>query len=286
VSPKDQNFTGDYRLRFDLWLNFPGPFPAGGAGSTQLGTAGITRGSIPQFPNGASTADAVYFAVTGDGGTDPDIRVYTNALTTGLVNVNTGVYAAGTGTANNLNAYYSVFGNQAAPPDQLFNYSSQSGVIAPGAFGMVWHDVVITKQGNTLTWTIDGLRMATINAYRFGITLSTNIFVGHSDINTGQTTVALDAVHFGLVDNVVVESLAAPIAPVITNIAIVNLTNVQVTFTAATDDFPALFLLLSSPGVSGGYTNVNATVTQLSPGAFRAVTPYTTNSARFYRILR
>src|SRR5688500_5066955 len=27
VSPKDQNFTGDYSVRFDLWTNTVGPFP-------------------------------------------------------------------------------------------------------------------------------------------------------------------------------------------------------------------------------------------------------------------
>src|SRR5688572_21080125 len=41
ISPTGQTFSGDYSLRFDLWINPNGPFPAGGGGSTQFGTAGV-----------------------------------------------------------------------------------------------------------------------------------------------------------------------------------------------------------------------------------------------------
>ncbi len=290
VSPKNQNFTGDFRMRYDLWLNFPGPFPGGGAGSTQLGTAGITSGTRSVWPGGALTPrDSVYFAIDGDGGTTPDVRIYTNGsavLTTG-----SGVYSSGTqaSAGNTEDAYYSVFGRLPAPAAQLSGFASQTGLTALGAPGMAWHDVVITKLGDTLTWTIDGLSIATVNAAKYDFTLSTNIFVGHSDINTGQTTIGLDAVHFGLVDNLVVESLPAPTIPVITNITLVAGTSVQMDFSGATSDFPALFLVLTSTNVAGPYFNQNAfntTLTQLSPGGFRAVVPYTTNAARFYRILR
>ncbi|MEI9961815.1 MAG: immunoglobulin domain-containing protein [Limisphaerales bacterium] len=44
ISPLNQNFTGDYRLHFDGWININGPFPAGGAGSTEYLTAGIGTG--------------------------------------------------------------------------------------------------------------------------------------------------------------------------------------------------------------------------------------------------
>ena len=286
VSPKNQNFTNDFRLRFDMWLNYPGFFPGGGAGSTQLGTAGITSGSRAQWLGGALTPrDSVYFGITGDGGSTVDVRAYTNG--SAVLPTGSGVYSAGTQTSAGTteDAYYSVFGRLTAPAAQTASYATQTGLTAVGAPGMVWHDVVITKLGSTLTWTIDGLSMATVNAAKLGYTLSTNIFVGYSDINVFATTVALDAVLFELVDNLVVESLPAPVIPVITNITLVT-GNVRVDFAGSTNDIPPVFLLLSSTNVAGPYVDQNATLSQLSPGGFRAVTPYTTNAARFYRIMR
>lgn len=288
VSPKNKNFTNDFRLRYDTWLNYPGPLATGGTGSTQLGTAGITSGDRPIWLNQAVTApkDSVYFGITGDGGATVDVQVHTNSSTP-LV-VGTGVYSAGTqataGAADD--AYYSIFGAWSAPAAQSSSFPVQTGVTAIGAMGMAWHDVQITKLGNALTWTIDGVSIAAVNAAKLGYTLSTNIFVGQSDINTGQTTILLDALLCGIVDNLVVESLPAPTIPVITNITIVT-SNVRVDFAGATSDVPAVFLLQSSTNVAGPYViDQVATLSQLSPGGFRAVTPYTTNAARFYRIMR
>jgi hypothetical protein len=288
VSPKNQNFTNDFRLRYDMWINFPGPLTLGGSGSTQLGTAGITSGTRPQWIGGALTPrDSVYFGISGDGGTAPDVRAYTNG--SAVLPPGSGVYAAGTqataGNNDDSSGYYSVFGRLGAPINQLAGNPSQTGLTSPGAPGMVWHDVVITKLGNSLTWTIDGVSIATVNAAKLDYTLSTNIFVGQSDINATATAIGSESMQFGLVDNLVVESLPAPVIPVITSIAIIT-NSVRVDFTGSTNDFPALFLLMSSTNVAGTYLNQNATMSQLSPGAFRAVTPYTTNATRFYRILR
>jgi len=58
-------FTGDFRLRFDAWVNFIGPSPAGGNGSTQMATFGWgTNGSSAQW---AGATSAVLFAADGDG---------------------------------------------------------------------------------------------------------------------------------------------------------------------------------------------------------------------------
>ena len=35
ISPIGQSFNGDYQLRYDMWINANGPFPGGGAGSTE-----------------------------------------------------------------------------------------------------------------------------------------------------------------------------------------------------------------------------------------------------------
>jgi hypothetical protein len=68
VSPIGQSFGGDYRLQFDMWMNFNGPMPAGGNGTTQAGGAGIgTSGSNAQVA-GSPTINSLFFSTTVDGG--------------------------------------------------------------------------------------------------------------------------------------------------------------------------------------------------------------------------
>jgi hypothetical protein len=280
AAPAGQSFTGDFRLRFDWWANYPGPFPAGGSGSTQLGTYGIGSGVRAHWPGGALTpADTVYFAMTGDGGSSIDVRAYTN----GSATLPTSVLAGG--SVDNAAAYYAVFGGLEAPAAQLgapIYGSLQTGRTASGAPGEVWHDVVITKLGSTLLWHLDGVLMATVNSARFGYNLSTNIFVGQSDINTGASTIP-EAL-FSLYDNLVVETLPAP-AVAITNITLSG-SSAVLTFTGGTNDPAAAYLLQQSPLVTGPYTNVlSTTITNVSSGVFRAITA--TNAAtQFYRIRR
>ena len=68
ISPVGRNFMGDYRLRFDMWINANGPFPLGGNGSTEHLTAGVaTAGNRVQWTGAGSTADGYWFAVDGEG---------------------------------------------------------------------------------------------------------------------------------------------------------------------------------------------------------------------------
>ena len=257
---------------------------SGATGSTELGLAGITRGTVPQWPGGSvSTFDSTYFAMSSDGGTSPDVRVYT---TNGaVIATSTGVYAAGTGTSagGEEDPYYSVFGGLAAPAAQLGNFPSQTGLTGSGSPNEVWHDVVVTKLGKTLTWTIDGLRMATINSENFGITLSTNIFVGHSDINTSQIALSLDPIECNLVDNLKVESLALPTVN-ITNITLSGL-NAVISFTGGPDDPAVAYKLQSATVVEGPYNDTTAAITATGPGAFQA-TVAQSGDTRFYRLRR
>ena len=285
TSPKNQNFTGDYRIRFDAWLNFPGPFPNSGTGSTQLGSFGITSGTKVQWSGfSTSSPDAVFFGMTGDGDSGQDWRIFTNIVR--IVPAQPGVYAAGTvGDGNNTEAYYSVFGRMTAPPAQLTLFPSQTGRTAVGAAGMEWRDVVITKLGSTVIWTVDGVKIGTVNSAKYGVNLSTNLFLGTADVNGTQTTSLLDATLCAIYDNLVVESLPAPTQPGITGIVITG-GNVQIDFTNSVSDIPDLFTLRTATTVSGPYTYQAATVTQVAPGSFRAVAPYAAIAQRYYRILR
>jgi len=209
VSPTGQSFTGDYTVTFDWWANSNGPFPGGGSGSTNLSTFGIgTVGNTAQWPGG--TTDSVWFAATGDGGSSADYRAYSTAAPTSYSDGDS-VYAAPSRNASD--PYYAGFGSVGAPAAQILLFPQQTGVIQAGAAGMAWHQVVIAKSGNTASWSVDGLPIATIDLNT--VTLSgTNIFFGHSDINATSSTDFNDSdLLFTLVDNIEVTSNTNGVVP-------------------------------------------------------------------------
>lgn len=209
VSPTGQSFSGDYELRFDLWINFNGPAPLGGSGSTQLTGAGIgSTGTTAQWP-GAATKDGVWFASTGDGGSAADYRAYSTAAPTSYAAGNA-VYAAPGGAINNSDAYYASLGGNTPPAAQTALFPQQTGTSAAGAPAFAWHDVSIVKAGNTITWSIDGLLIATIDTAT--VTLAgENILFMYSDINATSSTDPNDIfLLFGLIDNVTVMAVPEP----------------------------------------------------------------------------
>ena len=217
LSPTNQTFAGDYRLRFDLWINANGPFPGGGNGSSQHSTAGLgTAGNRVEWTGTGTTADGCWFAADGDGGasdtntTSGDVCAY---VTTSLQSTATGVYAAGTNSMakGNLDDYYvAAFpGGLSAPALQQTNYVKQTGALAAGTLGFAWHEVIVARRGSTVDWAIDGIRLATITNASF---TASNVFVGYWDmfVSLSDNT----NLSFGLIDNVRVE--VPVIAPAIT----------------------------------------------------------------------
>lgn len=198
------DFGSEFTLTFDWWANFNGPFPAGGSGSTQLSTFGVgTSGTVVQWPGG--TQDSVWFGGTVDGNSASDWRAYSSAAATSYPDASP-VYAAGavTGNRNNTHAYYSSFGAVSAPAAQLSLFPQQTGTTVVGSAGMEWHQVEIKKSATAVTWTVDGLLIATIdpNTVTFG---GNNFFFGHSDTNLTSSTDPQDVnLLFTLVDNVAV----------------------------------------------------------------------------------
>ena len=211
LSPSGQSFSGDYRLHFDAWINVNGPFPGGGVGSTEFLTSGLgTAGNRTQWTGSGATTDGYWFAVDGDGGvsaTSTTSGDYQALSGTSLSSTSSGVYIAGTDTTvrDNLNTYYTtaIPGGQSAPAPQQTAYAQQTGSLATGSFGLAWHDVIISKRGNTVDWVVDGVRLATVPNATF---TASNVFVGFWDFfpSLADNT----AINFGLVDNVRVESPA------------------------------------------------------------------------------
>lgn len=207
ASPTGGSFLGDYQMRFDMWLNFVGPAPAGGSGSTQLGSFGVgTSGTSAQWAGGSTS---IMFAVTLDGNSSQDYRVYTNNV---HVSPLTGVYAAGSTTSpdsrNAADPYYAQFGGKTAPSDQVTLFPNQTGTTGAGVAAWAWHDVEIDRVGDLVTWSIDGLRIATVstNGTQFG----DNVFLGMFDSNAGSSTDANDFLNTAIFDNLTVTAVPEP----------------------------------------------------------------------------
>ena len=241
LSPTNKIFSGDYRVRFDGWINVNGPFPGGGAGSTEFLTAGVgTSGTRAEYTGNAS-ADGYYFSINGDGGSSDtatntaDVNGYSGAS---ILRAETGIYWAGTDTTarGNGNFYYTTtFGTGAAAPAlQQANYPQQAGSLNAGTFGLAWHDVIVSKRGSTVDWVIDGVRCCTISNATF---TASNVFVGFWDpFNSLSSN---NVINFGLVDNVRVESPA--VAPTFTLQPFAQTVKLgtNVTFTASASGLPA-----------------------------------------------
>jgi hypothetical protein len=208
LSPLGQQYRGDYRVRFDLWLNANGPFPEGGAGSTQHATAGVgTAGDRVEWGGSGSGADGYWFAVDGEGqasdtsASSGDYCAYAGAA---LQSAGSGVYTAGTeaNAKGNLHEYYvAAFpGGATAPGAQQAAYAQQTGSLAGGTVGFAWREVMVARRGNEVDWAIDGVRLARLTNAVWG---ASNVFVGYWDMFASLTDNT--NVSFGVVDNVRVE---------------------------------------------------------------------------------
>ena len=241
LSPVGQSFSGDYRVRFDAWLNVNGPFPGGGAGSTEFLTAGVgTSGTRAEWTGNAS-ADGFYFSANGDGGssdtatTTADYNAYISAT---VQAAGTGDYWAGTDTTarGNGNFYYTTTFpvGQPAPALQQANFPQQSGNLNGGTFGLAWHDVIVSRRGSTVDWVVDGVRFATISNATF---TANNVFVGFWDPFPSLSS--NNVINFGLVDNVRVESPATVPSFTLQPVAQTVKLGTNVTFTCAASGLPS-----------------------------------------------
>ena len=207
VSPLNFGITDNFDMRFDMWLNYP----KSGNGSTQIGGAGYgTAGTAAQI---AGAADSVYIGASTDGGTAADYRVYAPSFATSYqdaarTNPNDAtsplVYAAG--GRNNTAAYYSTnfLGGIPVPQAQTNLFPTQTGLSnVVGTLGLKWREVSLRKVGNLITYRVDGVLIASIDARFSGALGGQNILFNLYDINGNASTDPTSTnTLFALFDNV------------------------------------------------------------------------------------
>jgi hypothetical protein len=199
-----------------LWQNSIGPFTAseqdGGSGSTQTTLYGWgTAGGSAQWAGGR---DSVVFGTTGEGNSTADWRVYPNSVTQPTTDPPYVADDAQGNVQSNLHPYYVAnFPGQAPPAAQqaLFPASQTAGAPQNGTTAFKWHEVVLSKRGNTLSWTIDGVPIANVDLTGVPALGGSNISLGQSDINaTASTNANVRSLLFGLIDNLEVEVIPEP----------------------------------------------------------------------------
>lgn len=221
VSPNGQNFSGNYRISFDIWQNYAGPLGPGGNGTTQLSTYGFGTAGTSAFWPGAATKESVAFATTLDGESANDYRIYSSAAPTSYASGNA-VYNGATSN-NGSNAFYAGFTANSAPAAQLGLYLGQSGSTNVGETSFAWRKVAIDVLDGQATWSIDGLVVGKVGLA--GLTLGGgNIFFGHSDTNAGSSTDANDTLlNVTLIDNVDVTAIPEPTSLALFGLATIGL---------------------------------------------------------------
>ncbi len=228
VSPNGQSFEGDYSIKFDWWANYLGPLPTGAAGSTTLSTFGIgTTGTAANWPGAAST-DGTYFAITPDGASGSDLRVYSAERNVSYqLPHNTAIldnqvppqpidsHATYLGNSRNSNVepYLTAFpGGKSAPGVQATDpqfTDTQTGLTSPGAAGFTWNEMEIRKVGELVQLFANDIEIMNVDMTHYVTpNAGSNILFGFSDTNAGTNLDDPDfpTLQFTLIDNVKVEA--------------------------------------------------------------------------------
>jgi hypothetical protein len=197
IYPKNFSVSGNFALKFDLWINYPGN--AGGvgsgvAGSTQHGMFGLNHlgTNVNWAATAASASDGLWFAATGEGGDSRDYRAYVGNLGGPQIDL-TGGGGGLVGSNHTQAAFQTLF------PATRFETA--------GAPGKNWVEVELRQTNNIILWIMDG----TVIAQRTNTSAFTSgtIMLGLMDVFPSIAAPARDS--FVLFDNVRVENLAPPI---------------------------------------------------------------------------
>lgn len=257
VSPLNFSLSPEtnFIIQCDVWLNFNGPAPGGGNGSTQLGGIGYgTAGTAAQV---AGICDSLFAVASAEGGSGDDYRVYSRALP-GSIQIGSGSYLAGTiaGSRNNTASLYATnFLGQTAPTAQTTLFAQQTGTTQNGAQGWKWRDVKIEKVGPFVTWSIDGVALARVDMTTNGLGGTSalggdKLLLTLCDINaTASTDVNDAALAFALFDNLRVSNIVA------------NIVGVSAASPTAAEAGPTPAIFTVTRSISGAPLTVNYSIT-------------------------
>lgn len=188
--PKNQSFSNNFALKFDMWLNYPGAANGvGGTGTTEYAICGINHtGTVVNWAAAAAPpfTDGMWFAVDGEGGSTRDYRDYLGNPS-GVQTDLSGSVSGLVGTNHGFAPFPTLF------PSSRFETA--------GVPGKNWVAGEIDQSNGVVTWKMDGTVVAqrsNSSAYTNG-----NIMIGYMDVFASIASPLSDA--YLLFDNVRVE---------------------------------------------------------------------------------
>jgi len=267
--PNGQNFSGNYAVRFDMFLI------QGTTATTEYALFGINHSGTKTnwFRNSTGGVDpttwdfdGVFYDVEADGAALGDYVGYSSPT---VSPPNPTPITSG----RNASTLTGVF---KTPPWTPGAGDGGAAANLGGSGTPMWADVELRQVNGMIYWYINHtLIFAYTNTTGYD---SGNIMLGYTDAYDSIGSADAGVVYA----NARVISLASP---VITDIAVVG-GNVEVTFTANSSDVPGQFTLQeSSPSVTGAYADTSSTISSLGGGAFKAVKAVP-SAQTFYRVRR
>jgi hypothetical protein len=145
--------------------------------------------------------------------------------------------------------------------------------------------VSITKIGDSVTWAIDGVTIATLEQALGAFTTEGNIFVGYYDAFSSVSD--NPATSFGLVDNLVVHDLGSGTEASILEITTINVleNSVELHVSLAGGELsPGQLLLQSTVALGEAFAEVAGASVEAEAGGFKITAPAPDAEQQFYRI--
>jgi len=265
VYPIGKSFSGNYALRFDMFLSVVVPNSV----ATEYVLFGINhdgthtnwfRNSPGGVPAG-STFDGIFYDIEADGAGLGDYANYSSPTT-----------AANNPTALGPGRVATTLTNEfKSPPNSVLGVPGNNTSLVPPT--PIWADVELSQIGNILTLKVNNTTIFSYNntnSYKSG-----DLMLGYDDaydsIGLASSYVVIDNVRVVRIDGLQITSFKDLGA------------SVQLDFTFGLNDAPAGFAAQSASAVAGPYTDAGGTLVQLTPGTYRATVPKN-GSPKFYRI--
>jgi len=269
--PTNQYFSGDFSLKYDIWINWASPTT-----SSEHTLLGINHSGNVTNRIGISPSDGLFFAMAGDddstastvqdyavfrgGGTGSPVWMRTNNTTFGpapLLGPNFDNYQPG---------FVNLF------PSQTFG---AFGSTPPGSAGLRWINGEIRQSKNLITWLLNGTIVAQYTnsfAYTNG-----NIMLGYNDVFSSIG----DSNCFVVLDNIRVEPFVP--APVLMFSPRAIADNFEFSFTSAWGEnylvqkspllSPADWVTYTNISGNGAEITVSVPLGQSGENYFRVVSP-------------
>jgi hypothetical protein len=263
--PAGRSFSGDFVLRFDMYLSF------GTAGTTEHAVAGLNHSTLltnrvtqsGDANNTTAGGDGVWVAIETDGSGNRDYTAYTTT------NQATVPVAIASQTATAMAPFIT------SPP---YAFPGSPGVNPTS--GKEWSQVELSQIANVITLKVNAATVFTFTNTT-GYT-SGDVMLGMND----QFDSIGSAANYVIFDNVEVISLGATNTITITGISFPSANTVAIDFTSSAGGNASDFHLQSTDRLSPVAWNddANATITATANG-FRATASRSGNE-RYYRIRR